>query len=98
MDTWQDKVITHEAPHARPENLDPKKNGPFLDDIRREQEKAYREARVKASKEQIKREKEAAKNKKDKEPTPVTAEQVLNDQREEEQRKFTEKVQKAAKK
>ncbi len=31
--------------HQRPENLDPKTNGPFLDDIRAAQEESYREAR-----------------------------------------------------
>jgi len=32
-------------PHVRPKDLDPKVNGPFLDDIRREQARASREAR-----------------------------------------------------
>ena len=32
-------------PHARPDDLDPKVNGPFLDDIRAEQARAHREAR-----------------------------------------------------
>lgn len=40
--------ITHENAHGRPEKLDPRVNGPFLDDVRREQEKAYREARMAA--------------------------------------------------
>jgi hypothetical protein len=31
--------------HQRPDNLDPKHNGPFLDDIRAAQEESYREAR-----------------------------------------------------
>lgn len=39
--------VTHENPHARPSDLNPKVNGPFLDDIRKEQERAYREARNK---------------------------------------------------
>lgn len=39
--------LTHENAHARPENLDPRHNGPFLDDIRAEQERAYRESRNK---------------------------------------------------
>lgn len=37
--------VTHENAHARPDDLNPKVNGPFLDDIRREQERAYRETR-----------------------------------------------------
>jgi hypothetical protein len=32
-------------PHARPDDLDPKVNGPFLDDIRREQARAVFETR-----------------------------------------------------
>jgi hypothetical protein len=40
-------VVKHENAHARPDNLDPKVNGPYLDDVRREQERAYREARNK---------------------------------------------------
>lgn len=42
-----DRFITHEDAHKRPDDLDPKVNGPFLDDIREEQERAYREARNK---------------------------------------------------
>lgn len=42
-----DVPITSDLPHARPEGLDPRKNGPFLDDIRAELERAYREARMK---------------------------------------------------
>lgn len=42
--------LTHDNAHGRPEGLDPRKNGPFLDDIRREQERAYREARMKRGK------------------------------------------------
>lgn len=41
--------INHENAHERPEGLDPKVNGPFLDDIRRAQEEAYREARNKGA-------------------------------------------------
>ncbi len=37
--------VTHENAHERPKDLDPKVNGPFLDEIREEQEKAYREQR-----------------------------------------------------
>jgi len=40
--------LTHENAHGRPVDLDPRVNGPFLDDIRREQEQAYREQRMKA--------------------------------------------------
>lgn len=42
-----DRIIPTEKPHTRPDDLNPKVNGPFLDDIRREQERAYREARNK---------------------------------------------------
>ena len=46
MSAWQNqKPLTHEEPHVRPDDLNPKVNGPFLDDIREEQERAYREAR-----------------------------------------------------
>lgn len=41
-------AITHENAHGRPDKLDPRVNGPYLDDVRREQEKAYREARMAA--------------------------------------------------
>lgn len=44
--TWDEAPITHIEAHARPENLDPKVNGPFLDDLRDEQEAAYRTARM----------------------------------------------------
>ena len=37
--------LTHDNAHGRPDKLDPRVNGPFLDDIRREQERAYREMR-----------------------------------------------------
>ena len=37
--------VSYDAAYVRPDNLDPKHNGPFLDDIRREQENAQREAR-----------------------------------------------------
>ncbi|HEY0750375.1 MAG TPA: hypothetical protein VGD26_04435 [Chitinophagaceae bacterium] len=37
--------LKHENAHARPDKLDPKVNGPFLDDVRKEQEEAYRKAR-----------------------------------------------------
>lgn len=40
--------LTHDNAHGRPEKLDPRVNGPFLDDIRREQERAYREQRMAA--------------------------------------------------
>lgn len=40
--------LSHDNAHGRPEKLDPRVNGPFLDDIRREQEKAYREQRMRA--------------------------------------------------
>ena len=43
--------IPHENAHGRPEGLDPKVNGPYLDEVRKEQEDAYRAARMKASKE-----------------------------------------------
>lgn len=44
--SWQtNEPLTHDNAHKRPEKLDPRVNGPFLDDIREEQEKAYREAR-----------------------------------------------------
>lgn len=40
--------ITHENAHGRDEKLlDPKTDGPYLDDIRAAQENAYREARNK---------------------------------------------------
>lgn len=42
--------LSHDNAHGRPEKLDPRVNGPFLDDIRREQEKAYREQRMAAEK------------------------------------------------
>lgn len=37
--------IKHDKAHERPDGLDPKTNGPFLDDVREAQEEAYREAR-----------------------------------------------------
>lgn len=44
--SWQAvEPLTHENAHGRPEVLDPRVNGPFLDDIRAEQERAYRESR-----------------------------------------------------
>jgi hypothetical protein len=40
------KHLTHDKPHARDENaVDPKTDGPYLDDIRKAQEDAQREAR-----------------------------------------------------
>ncbi len=40
--------LTHENAHARDENaVDPKTDGPYLDDIRAAQEDAYRAARNK---------------------------------------------------
>lgn len=91
---WKDRVLTNENAHARPDDLDPKKNGPFLDDVRADQERAYRESRMKASKEQIKAKKaaEAAKAKKKAEPAKPVAAEVLNDIREENQREFREAV------
>lgn len=47
--------ITTDLPHQRPENLNPKHNGPFLDDLRAEQENAYRTARENAENERQKR-------------------------------------------
>lgn len=48
--SWQaNEPLTHDNAHGRPEKLDPRVNGPFLDDIRREQEKAYREQRMKSN-------------------------------------------------
>jgi hypothetical protein len=44
-----DHPLTHDNAHGRPENLDPRNNGPFLDDVRREQLKAYQESRMKAT-------------------------------------------------
>jgi hypothetical protein len=47
--SWQaNEPLTHDNAHGRPEKLDPRVNGPFLDDIRREQERAYREQRMHA--------------------------------------------------
>ncbi len=47
--SWQaNEPLTHDNAHGRPEKLDPRVNGPFLDDIRREQERAYREQRMRA--------------------------------------------------
>lgn len=48
FDQQQPQVVSYEKPHARPANLDPKHHGPYLDDIRADQERAYREARMKA--------------------------------------------------
>jgi hypothetical protein len=42
-----DRVISTEPAHKRPDDLDPKVNGPFLDDIREEQARARFEARNK---------------------------------------------------
>ena len=40
--------VTHDNAHGRDENLvDPKTDGPYLDDIRAAQEDAYRQARNK---------------------------------------------------
>jgi hypothetical protein len=39
------KEIVHENAHARDDELDPKVNGPFLDDVRADQERAYRDSR-----------------------------------------------------
>jgi hypothetical protein len=47
--SWQaNEPLTHDNAHSRPVDLDPRVNGPFLDDVRREQEQAYREQRMKA--------------------------------------------------
>lgn len=49
--SWQEtEPLTHDNAHGRPDKLDPRVNGPFLDDVRREQERAYREARMAAEK------------------------------------------------
>lgn len=48
MSFQAESPLTHENAHGRPDKLDPRVNGPFLDDVRREQEKAYREARMRA--------------------------------------------------
>lgn len=50
MSFQEHRPLTHENAHARPTDLDPRKNGPFLDDIRREQERAYQESRLKRGK------------------------------------------------
>lgn len=41
-------AVQHKNAHARPENEDPRIHGPYLDDIRAQQEVARREARQKA--------------------------------------------------
>jgi hypothetical protein len=51
FEQWDSTTINHDLAHARPENLDPKTNGPFLDDDRAEQEAAYRAGRAKHLKE-----------------------------------------------
>lgn len=44
--SWQaTEPLTHENAHGRPDNLDPRVNGPFLDDVRADQERAYKESR-----------------------------------------------------
>lgn len=44
--SWQAvEPLKHENAHGRPENLDPRVNGPFLDDVREDQERAYKESR-----------------------------------------------------
>lgn len=44
--SWQaHEPLKHENAHGRPDDLDPQVNGPFLDDIRSDQERAYRESR-----------------------------------------------------
>lgn len=43
-------AVKHSKPHEV-EKGDPRHNGPYLDDIRADQERAYREARMKAMKE-----------------------------------------------
>lgn len=42
---FREQSVTHDKAHERPADLDPKVNGPFLDDIREEQERSYREQR-----------------------------------------------------
>jgi hypothetical protein len=42
---FREQSVTHDKAHERPADLDPKVNGPFLDDIREEQERSYRETR-----------------------------------------------------
>lgn len=49
FDRFSDKKLTNVKPHERPANLDPKHNGPFLDDVRADQERAYREMRNRGS-------------------------------------------------
>jgi hypothetical protein len=48
MSFQAESPLTHDKAHERPDTLDPRVNGPFLDDIRREQERAYREQRMRA--------------------------------------------------
>jgi hypothetical protein len=44
--SWQAvEPLVHENAHGRPENLDPRVNGPFLEDVRADQERAYKESR-----------------------------------------------------
>lgn len=57
---------THDLAHERPENLDPKVNGPFLDDVRREQEEAYRAGRLKSLRASEKKKERVAKKTADK--------------------------------
>lgn len=77
-DRFDDPVLVPVPAHARPKNLDPKVNGPFLDDIREAQEDAYRQARMKQHRENLKLVKSASDKKKD-EPTLSVAQ--ANDKR-----------------
>lgn len=71
--SWQaHENLSHDATHARPKNLNPKTNGPFLDDIRAEQERAYREARTMQMNAQAEKNKEP-------EPEDETPEDDSND-------------------
>lgn len=51
FDSFEPQVVEVPSVHERPENLDPKVNGPFLDEIRAAQEEHYREHRNAAEKE-----------------------------------------------
>ena len=55
------KYITHENAHARPEDLNPKVNGPFLDELNADRERARFESRNKAAVEEKPAKKAAAK-------------------------------------
>ena len=61
FEKWDSTTLNHDQAHARQENLDPKVNGPFLDDVRAEQEEAYRTGRAKSMKAAEKKKKAAEK-------------------------------------